>query len=445
MVSNENVINDLFYFYMKVKYVCFGEGEFGAGCGECGAGCECGSEGGCGGGGGGGATLSCNTDDIRGDSILNCNNGKKMIETECSDSGVRVDRVDGSGRSGATSGCKSGDFGTGFSGSNPPSAITLVNCWLIKRRDGVVLGFTEYDHDLHIDGVCYLARSGANASASHSSVGCEIDNMDIECALSSELITDNDITCGRYNHAEVESFIVDYQDLTAGKMAFKRGWLGEIKSSGASFIGEVRGLTQNFSANVGEVYSPVCRAKFGDHRCKMRESSWKISGLKVTAIGRYSIFRSEDLLQYLAVLDGGCGVGDSTLNCNSGEGVGKSTIECSKDASSGDINGEFSSKCGQRRFKAKELWRILGNGYVRFVSGSNRELKFEIKSFSDSGEINLKFATPNPVEVGDCFEIIGGCDRSFAMCCEIFNNGINFRGEPHIPILNNIEAGVTAA
>jgi uncharacterized phage protein (TIGR02218 family) len=34
---------------------------------------------------------------------------------------------------------------------------------------------------------------------------------------------------------------------------------------------------------------------------------------------------------------------------------------------------------------------------------------------------------------GDTFEVVAGCDRTFATCKSKFNNVRNFRGFPHIP------------
>jgi len=38
-------------------------------------------------------------------------------------------------------------------------ATTLCSAWRVTRRDGVVLGFTDHDHDLTIGGTTFLAAS----------------------------------------------------------------------------------------------------------------------------------------------------------------------------------------------------------------------------------------------------------------------------------------------
>ena len=41
---------------------------------------------------------------------------------------------------------------------------TLCRCWRVDRRDGVVMGFTDFDRDLVFDAVTYKAASGFTAT-----------------------------------------------------------------------------------------------------------------------------------------------------------------------------------------------------------------------------------------------------------------------------------------
>src|SRR4051812_31581755 len=45
---------------------------------------------------------------------------------------------------------------------------TLARCWKVTRRDGVVLGFTDHDRDLVLDGVTFRAGTGFAASEATS-------------------------------------------------------------------------------------------------------------------------------------------------------------------------------------------------------------------------------------------------------------------------------------
>ena len=62
---------------------------------------------------------------------------------------------------------------------------TLCWCWKLTTRDGAVLGFTDHDRDLDFDGVTYRATTGFTASDMQSSLGLNVDNLEVAGALSS--------------------------------------------------------------------------------------------------------------------------------------------------------------------------------------------------------------------------------------------------------------------
>ena len=53
---------------------------------------------------------------------------------------------------------------------------------------------------------------------------------------------------------------------------------------------------------------------------------------------------------------------------------------------------------------------------------------------SSSGTVvGLRDVPRAPVEIGCRVELREGCDKRFATCVSRFANGVNFRGEPHLP------------
>ena len=44
------------------------------------------------------------------------------------------------------------------------TVTTLCTCWIVKRSDGVELGFTNHDHNLQIEGVTCQAATGFQTS-----------------------------------------------------------------------------------------------------------------------------------------------------------------------------------------------------------------------------------------------------------------------------------------
>lgn len=74
-------------------------------------------------------------------------------------------------------------------------------------------------------------------------------------------------------------------------------------------------------------------------------------------------------------------------------------------------------------------------GYVWWISGDNAGLKTPIRTWDpDTSTVKLYFREPNPIQAGDRFIAVRTCQKRFNEdCVEIFQNGINFRGFPHLP------------
>lgn len=147
---------------------------------------------------------------------------------------------------------------------------TLATCWRVTRKDGREFFFTDHDRDLAFDGNVYLASSGYSRSAIANDAGMAVDNLDVEGVLDHEQISEQDLRAGLFDHAEVHVFLVNWADLSQGKLRLRRGWFGEVFLSEQDlFRTELRGMTQALSVRIGELYSPECRADLGDHRCRV--------------------------------------------------------------------------------------------------------------------------------------------------------------------------------
>ena len=74
-------------------------------------------------------------------------------------------------------------------------------------------------------------------------------------------------------------------------------------------------------------------------------------------------------------------------------------------------------------------------GRLRWLTGRNAGLAAEVHA-SGNGTVRLKEAAQATVAPWDLFMLTAGCDRRFATCTGKFGNGMNFRGEPHVPGLD---------
>lgn len=260
------------------------------------------------------------------------------------------------------------------------TATTVCSAWRVTRRDGMVLGFTEHDHDLAFAGTVFLAASGFRASDVESGMGLAAEASEVEGAFSSDAITDADVAAGRYDGARVEVFLVNWQS-PADHLLLRVQEIGEVTRAGPHFRAELRRLTHRLDQVQGRIYSRRCDAALGDGRCGV-----DLSGPP---------FRGEGTV--LAVLS------QTRITVSGLEGF------------------------------ADGFFRY---GVADFTSGANAGLKADIDGHGASGGIvtlTLFLPPPVPLAEGDAFTIAAGCDKSFATCRAKFSNTLNFRGFPHMP------------
>jgi len=269
---------------------------------------------------------------------------------------------------------------------------TLARCWIVTRRDGVVSGFTDHDGDLIIEGVMCRAGTGFGASEATSRFDLSIDGAEISGALAADSLTEADLAAGRFDAAQVDTWLVDWSDVTL-RLLLSRATLGEVKREGEAFSAELRGLADKLSQESGRLYTARCTADLGDARCKIALAAAGLNGAGTVS----------RLLGVSAVAVEG-------LN--------------------GFAEGIFTAGC------------------LAWVSGANSGLAIEIKGHRVvSGEVQLTLwqSMSEAISVGDAFTITAGCDKRFATCRDRFANSINFRGFPHIPGNDFVIAGVDAS
>ncbi|MBS0528182.1 MAG: DUF2163 domain-containing protein [Proteobacteria bacterium] len=259
-------------------------------------------------------------------------------------------------------------------------ATTLARCWIVTRRDGAVLGFTDHDNDLDIGGAVCRAGTGFTASEATSRFDLSVDGAEISGAFSDETLTEADLAAGRYDAAEVATWLVDWSDVSL-RILTARGTLGEVRREGQAFTAELRGLADALAQDSGRLYTARCSADLGDSRCRIDLSGpvYRGSGAVVT-------------------IDGTSITGVSGLD--------------------GFADGWFTG------------------GRLGWTDGSNNGLAIEVKDHRvSSGEVRISLwqAMPEPIAVGDVFTVTAGCDKGFATCRDRFANSDNFRGFPQIP------------
>jgi uncharacterized phage protein (TIGR02218 family) len=266
-------------------------------------------------------------------------------------------------------------------------STTLAWCWKITRRDTQVFGFTSVDADLVIDGITYKAATGITPSAVESQVDLAVPNLEVAGILDSDAITVEDIEAGLWDAAVVEIFEVNYADLTQESMTLRVGTLGEVSAGENSFKAEVRGLAQLLQQSVGEVYAAACSATLGDSRCQVDLAPLTVTGT-VTDVTDRRIF---------------------------------------SDSSRSEAADWF------------------GGGVVTWTSGANAGLRMEVAQFIGSGFL-LHLPMPSEIAAGDTYSAIPGCRKRRTEDCNTkFNNVVNFRGFPDVPLNDKVLGNATAS
>lgn len=258
---------------------------------------------------------------------------------------------------------------------------TLARCWMVRRRDGVTLGFTDHDRDLVLDGVTFRARTGVTGRALSQGTGLAVDNTEALGALSDASLSEVDIRAGRYDGAEVEIWLVDWSDTGLRRLEF-RGTLGEVARTDGAFRAELRGLAEPLGRPLGRVFQKACTAVLGDAACgfDLSQPGFRVD-VPAQGIEEGDVFRLSGLEH---VAEGWFAKG--RLEVLDGPAAGLS----------GTVKADRSLPDGLREIV---LWQRLG-------------------------------VMPEP---GDALRLTAGCDKRAGTCREKFGNFLNFQGFPHVP------------
>jgi uncharacterized phage protein (TIGR02218 family) len=257
---------------------------------------------------------------------------------------------------------------------------TLCQCWIVTRRDGIVLGFTDHDQDVVVAGVTCRAGTGLTGSEATAQLGLAVAGSDISGALADDALAEADLAAGRFDAAAIDVFVVDWSDPTLNVLLAK-GVLGEVRREGAAFTAELRSLTHRLAEDSGRLYTATCDADLGDARCTidLTDASFHGKGA-VTTLDGAAIFHASGLDTF--------------------------------------ADGWFTE------------------GKITFTSGANDTLAVEVKTHrAEAGAVTIELwqQMPELIVAGDTFSITAGCDKRFTTCRDRFSNSINFRGFPHIP------------
>ncbi len=263
-------------------------------------------------------------------------------------------------------------FGTGVT--------TVCRAWSVCRTDGVTFGFTDHDRNFSFDGIAFKASTGMTARALQQSTGLSVDNSEAVGGFSDAAVTEADLSAGRFDGAEVRSWLVNWASVEQRIEQF-RGSFGEIVSASGMFRVELRGLTDQLNQPQGRIFQRSCSAVLGDKNCRFDLSA---PGFRIDAA--LSAFDPLGRMQF--------------------EGL---------------------SQFPDRWFERGKLVALTGAAV-----GLSAMIKRD-RLTGGRRDLDIWHKLGAEIQPGDVVRLEAGCDRQSGTCSSKFSNFLNFRGFPNIP------------
>src|SRR5690606_12720976 len=215
--------------------------------------------------------------------------------------------------------------------------------------------------------------------------GLSVDSASIVGALSSEAITEADIARGLWDGARIDIYRVDWTAPDERVHLFA-GRIGEVRRGAQAFEAELRGLQGALNVPVGRVFSRFCDADLGDTRCGVDLETAELRG-----------------------------------------------------------TGEIIEVLSTHAFKASGLEAYADAWFPRGRVVWADETTSEIAAHraGDDGVI-IELLDRAPLALDAAFTIYAGCDKRIETCRAKFANVVNFRGFPHMPGNDALQAGPAA-
>lgn len=272
---------------------------------------------------------------------------------------------------------------------------TLAYLLKIVAKDGTTIGVTSHDADLDYDdgggSITYQSAIGLESSTIDASNVLDVDNLEAKMLIVDGTdFTEEKIRAGVLDFADFWIYRVDFDDLAAGHYIVLKGSTGAVRAmDGLAGVVELRGLSQQLKQTASvELYSLTCRARFGSQDGEERQPCFFVTT---------SIWSS-----------------DTVLSVDSIE-PDRIFTATTTPAATGP-NGALP----------------FVPGIVKFTSGQNVGLTVEIEDLVGD-EITLRFQTPYDIQAGDGYDIRPDCAKRYVEdCIGLYDNGLNFRGEPYV-------------
>jgi uncharacterized phage protein (TIGR02218 family) len=272
---------------------------------------------------------------------------------------------------------------------------TTTRLLKITLRSGFSYGLAMLDRDVAYDDgdgdgeIDYIATNGFDPSALSADIGFSVANAEGYALISNAVpgVTVEMVEAGELDDAQWVCYLVNFLDLSMGHLILDAGDVGEVRTEyGMVWIPELLSYGMRLRQAVGSVWSRKCRAIFGSPRNSQT----------------------------------GCGINLDPL------WVSGSVVAVAAE-SDRTFTGSVIADTGG----------VLPQpGRVEWLTGANAGREFSVEEIGETSEtVSLSEPTSYPIEVGDTYRIRPDCAKRYQEdCIDTWDNGVNFKGEPLIPV-----------
>lgn len=293
---------------------------------------------------------------------------------------------------------------------------TLCRALKISPLNAPAFGITSLNRDVEFDDggglLTYRCAKGYTPSDTVTKTDLSVNNAEAAGLVAQyplDGVTIDAINSGVYDGAPFIEYLIDYMLPSAGGVIINSGTIGQITTTDSLACKvELRSYMQTLKqSNMVELTSITCRARFGDARCKIALTWYR---------GKVSSIGSED---------------DRVFNFVPGDpdSSGYTPAEEQYMTSAGYV---FPAAVGGFNF--------FEPGIVHWDTGAYAGMESEIESFNPAtNTVTLAIPVPDTINAGDTFRIRQDCSKSRDMCINRWNNLLNMRAEPDIPLGNGTD------
>lgn len=287
------------------------------------------------------------------------------------------------------------------------AATTTCRLLKFKLKSGQVFGLTTLDIDIAYDDgsgdgeVNYIATNGFDPSALESDINFTVGNGESNALLSDPIpgITEEMVRAGELDDATWVCYLVNFKDVgdSPGNEHYilDAGDVGQVRIKyGILWMPELLSYIMRLKQPIGSVWNRKCRAIFG------------------TPAGSQT----------------GCGISITSLWVNG-------TVQAVGGETDRTFTGNFVATLPRTNYPAR----------VQFLTGDNAGHEFATEEVAGL-VVSLIETTPYPIQNGDTYRMRQDCGKLYEDdCIGVWDNGPNFKGEPHIPVGDGAQGQTPAA